>query len=107
MLSLPEVYALYVTLPHCCAARPQQKVRTEGTYTMSSFVTFMQSMTGRILRIVVGVALIAIGLLVVQGVWGIVLAVIGLVPLIVGLGGVCLVAPLFGFTLKGQQKPAA
>jgi hypothetical protein len=36
-----------------------------------------------------------------------VLAVIGLVPLIAGLGGVCLVAPLFGFTLKGQQKPAA
>jgi hypothetical protein len=74
---------------------------------MSSFVTFMQSTTGRILRIVVGVALIAIGLLVVQGVWGFVLAVIGLVPLIAGLAGVCLVAPLFGFTLKGQHKPAA
>jgi len=74
---------------------------------MSSFVAFMQSMTGRILRIVVGVALIAIGLLVVKDVWGIVLAVIGLVPLIAGLAGVCLVAPLFGFTLKGQQKPAA
>jgi hypothetical protein len=74
---------------------------------MSSFVTFMQSTTGRILRIVVGIALIALGLLVVQGVWGIVLAVIGLVPLFAGLGGVCLVAPLFGFTFKGQQKSAA
>jgi uncharacterized membrane protein len=101
MLSLPEVYELCVTLPHCCVARPQKKVRTGGTYTMSSFVTFMQSMTGRILRIVIGIALIAIGLLVVQGVWGMVLAVIGLVPLIAGLGGVCLIAPLFGFTLKG------
>lgn len=107
MLSLPEVYALCVTLSHYCAARPQQKVRTGGTYTMSSFVTFMQSTTGRILRIAVGVALIAFGLLVVQGVWGIVLAVIGLVPLIAGLGSVCLIAPLFGFTLKGQHKPAA
>ena len=74
---------------------------------MSSFVAFMQSMTGRILRIVVGVALIAIGLLVVKDVWGIVLAVIGLVPLLAGLGGVCLIAPLFGFTLKGQRRPAA
>ena len=74
---------------------------------MSSFVAFMQSMTGRILRIAVGVALIALGLLVVKDIWGIVLAIIGLVPLIAGLGGICLVAPLFGFTLKGQQKPAA
>ncbi len=74
---------------------------------MSSFVTFMQSTTGRILRIVVGIALIALGLLAVQGVWGIALAVVGLVPLIAGLGGVCLVAPLFGFTLKGQHRPAA
>lgn len=71
---------------------------------MSTFVTFMQSMTGRILRIVVGVALIAIGLLVVKDVWGIVIAVVGLVPLIAGLGGICLVAPLLGFTLKGQKK---
>jgi predicted RND superfamily exporter protein len=107
MLSLPEVYELCATLPHCCEAKPQKKVRTGGTYIMSSFVAFMQSTTGRILRIVVGIALIALGLLVIQGVWGIVLAVIGLVPLIAGLGGVCLVAPLFGFTLKGQQKPAA
>ncbi len=74
---------------------------------MSSFVTFMQSTTGRFLRILVGIALIGLGLLLVQGVWGIVLAVIGLVPLIAGIGGVCLVAPLFGFTLKGQHKPAA
>jgi len=91
----------------CCVARPQKKVRTGGTYTMNSFVALMQSMTGRILRIIVGIALIAIGLLVIQGVWGIVLAVIGLVPLIAGLGGVCLIATLFGFTFKGQQKSAA
>ncbi len=74
---------------------------------MNSFVTFMQSSTGRILRIVVGLVLIALGLLLIQGVWGIVLAVIGLVPLLAGLAGVCLVAPLFGFTLKGQHRPAA
>ncbi len=73
---------------------------------MNSFVAFMQSTTGRILRIVVGLVLIVLGLLVIQGIWGIVLAVIGLVPLIAGLVGVCLVAPLFGFTLKGQHKPA-
>ncbi len=74
---------------------------------MNAFVTFMQSTTGRILRSVVGIALIALGLLAVQGFWGIVFAVVGLVPLIAGLGGVCLLAPLFGFTLKGQHKPVA
>ena len=71
---------------------------------MSSFVAIIQSTTGKILRIVVGIALIALGLLLVQGVWGIVLAVIGLVPLIAGLGGVCLVAPLFGIHAQGAAK---
>ncbi len=71
---------------------------------MGSFVSFMQSLAGRLLRIVAGIALIAIGLLVITNVWGIVVAVIGAVPLIAGLVGVCLFAPLFGYTLRGQRK---
>jgi hypothetical protein len=37
---------------------------------MNGFVGFMQSWVGRLLRIVTGFALIAIGLVVVQGAWG-------------------------------------
>ncbi len=71
---------------------------------MGSFISFLQSLVGRLLRIVVGIALIALGFLVIHNVWGIVIAVIGLVPLIAGLAGVCLFAPLFGYTLTGQRK---
>ncbi len=37
---------------------------------MNRIVDFMQSWVGRLLRIVAGFALIAIGLVVVQGAWG-------------------------------------
>lgn len=60
------------------------------------FARFMSSITGRVLRIVAGIALIAIGLAVVHGTGGIVLAIIGLVPLVAGLANVCVFAPLFG-----------
>ncbi|HEC22205.1 MAG TPA: DUF2892 domain-containing protein [Chloroflexi bacterium] len=66
------------------------------------FVRFMSSTTGRILRIVAGLALIAVGLLVVGGTGGIILAVVGLVPLAAGLFGFCLFAPLFGASFKGE-----
>lgn len=60
------------------------------------FARFMSSITGRLLRIVAGVALIVIGLAVVHGTGGIILAIVGLVPLIAGLGNFCVFAPLFG-----------
>jgi len=71
---------------------------------MGSFVSFMQSLVGRLLRIVAGIALIAIGLLVIHNVWGIVVAFIGAVPLVAGIAGICLFAPLFGYTLTGQRR---
>jgi hypothetical protein len=60
------------------------------------FARFMSSTAGRLLRIVAGVALIVIGLAVVHGVGGIILAIVGLVPLVAGLSNVCVFAPLFG-----------
>jgi hypothetical protein len=63
------------------------------------FAQFMSSATGRLLRIVAGIALIVIGLIAGGG-W-VTLSVIGLVPLIAGLANVCLLAPLFGQPLKG------
>lgn len=70
---------------------------------MNPFVTFMASGAGRLLRIVAGVALIAVGLLGMQDTAGIVVAVIGVVPLLAGLFDFCLFAPLFGAPLSGRR----
>jgi hypothetical protein len=70
------------------------------------FAQFMSSGLGRGLRIVAGIILIAVGLAVVGGTGGIVLAVVGLVPLLAGVFDVCLFAPLFGAPLKGADVRA-
>lgn len=72
---------------------------------METFITFMQSSAGRLVRMAVGVGLIALGAFAVQGVWSLVLAAIGLVPLFAALIGVCFIAPLFGYTLTGERRP--
>ncbi len=74
---------------------------------MKAFVTFMASTTGRLVRIVAGIVLILVGLFALNGTSGatagIVVAVIGLVPLLAGLFDVCLFAPLFGYPLSGAK----
>lgn len=67
------------------------------------FAKFMASTAGRLIRFLAGVALILIGLLVVEGVGGIILAVVGLVPLGAAIFDVCLFAPLFGGPFSGKQ----
>ncbi len=52
---------------------------------MNPFVKFMSSPAGRITRIVAGILLVGLGVLVIHGVGGIVVAVVGLVPLLAGL----------------------
>ncbi|WP_425358308.1 YgaP-like transmembrane domain [Aeromicrobium marinum] len=64
-----------------------------------AFVTFMNSPAGRLLRIVAGVAMIIVGLAAVGGAGGVVLAVVGVVPLLAGLLDVCLV----GFLIRGRD----
>ncbi|HUY40437.1 MAG TPA: DUF2892 domain-containing protein [Candidatus Dormibacteraeota bacterium] len=65
-------------------------------------VSFLSSGTGRVVRIVAGLILIALG-------WwmhttaGTVVAVVGLVPLLAGIFDVCLFAPLFGLPLSGKR----
>ena len=55
---------------------------------MESFVDWMSGPWGRLARVVLGLALIAAGLLVL-GTLGIVLIAVGLVPLGLGLSGRC------------------
>jgi hypothetical protein len=69
-----------------------------------AFSKFMASLWGRLLRIVAGLALIVVGALVVEGVWGIILIVVGAVPLLAGLFDVCIIGALFlGTPLKGSD----
>jgi fatty acid desaturase len=69
---------------------------------MNPFVKFMASKTGRITRIVAGIALVAWGLLGLGGAAGIIVAVVGLVPLLAGLFDVCVFAPLFKNPFRGS-----
>lgn len=70
---------------------------------MNPFIAFMASTNGRIARIIAGVALIALGLLVMNGTGGIIVAVIGLVPLAAGVFDFCVFAPLFGNPFSGAE----
>ena len=69
-----------------------------------AFTTFMSSTAGRALRVAAGLALIVIGLGIVGGTGGIILAVVGLVPLGAGAANVCLFGPLLGSDLHGNPK---
>lgn len=69
-----------------------------------AFVSFMSSPAGRAARVVAGLALIVVGLAVVGGTDGMVLALIGLVPLGAGAADVCLFGPLLGSDLHGTAR---
>ncbi len=67
-----------------------------------SLIKFLASANGRLVRIVAGIVLIVIGLLVVQGTGGIILAIVGVVPLLAGIFDLCVFAPLFGLPFSGK-----
>lgn len=70
---------------------------------MNPFVSFMASTTGRIVRIVAGLALIAWGVLGLGGTTGLIVAIVGALPLLAGLFDFCVFAPLFGAPLSGPK----
>ncbi|MGW8226782.1 MAG: YgaP family membrane protein [Anaerolineales bacterium] len=70
---------------------------------MNPIIKFLASTTGRIVRIVAGAALIAWGLIGLTGTAGIIVAVVGLVPLLAGLFDFCVFAPLFGNPFRGPE----
>jgi hypothetical protein len=73
---------------------------------MKSFVKFMVSPAGRLARVIAGVILIAGGLFYLGGPVGIVVALVGLVPLVAGAIDVCIFAPLFGYPFSGVRARA-
>jgi hypothetical protein len=68
-----------------------------------AFARFMASPIGRLARVVLGVVLILIGLFVVEGTWGTIIAIIGVIPVAAGIANVCLIAPLLGVPFRGSD----
>lgn len=58
---------------------------------MKTLVGFMNSPVGRLARIGLGVGLIVVGFTVMEGAAGMALAVVGLVPIALGVSGRCMV----------------
>lgn len=74
---------------------------------MNPLIKLLASTTGRAIRVVAGGVLIAFGLLGLEGTAGILVAVIGAVPLLAGLFDFCVFAPLFGCPLSGPKIRAS
>jgi len=66
-----------------------------------SFVKFMTSGAGRAARIVLGLVALSIGLFVVKGIPGTIMAVVGLIPISGGLFDFCLIGFALGYPLNG------
>jgi hypothetical protein len=68
------------------------------------FARFMASPAGRVMRIVLGVALVFYGF---QGMggsgWGIALAAFGAIAVIAGVFNLCLIAGLLGAPFRGRE----
>lgn len=67
-----------------------------------AFAKFMAGSIGRGVRILAGIVLMAIGLFVMKDTAGIVVAVIGVVPILAGVLNVCLISPLIGAPFSGK-----
>lgn len=75
----------------------------QGPYLWRNPVTFLRFMStapGRAIRVVMGVALIAIGLSMDSGA-GWALAAFGLLPLVTGAANICPISPFVGQPLRG------
>ena len=71
-----------------------------------AFIKFMGSQRGRVVRVVAGLALIAVGVLAVGGTGGWVVAAIGVLPLAAGAFDFCIFAPLLGYAFGGKELRA-
>jgi hypothetical protein len=70
-----------------------------------AFAEWMGSPLGRGLRVAVGALLVYLGLSVVTGLGGALLAAAGVLPIATGLLNVCPLGPLLGAPLKGSSRP--
>ena len=57
----------------------------------------------RVLRVIIGIAMVVVGFAVLEGTAGIVVGIVGLIPLLTGLSGWC---PLYTLFRTGTKKQA-
>jgi hypothetical protein len=68
------------------------------------FISFMMSPLGRTLRIALGVMLMMLGITRIGGTFGLVVATVGLLPIVAGVFNFCLASPLFGCDINGRRR---
>jgi len=73
------------------------------SFGRSALARFVNSPTGRVVRVVVGIALILWGYTRLGSTAGIVLIVVGLIPLLAGVFDLCLVSALLGGPISGSR----
>jgi hypothetical protein len=67
------------------------------------FLRFMTSPKGRTGRVIMGLAILALGMFTVEGTAGRVMTIAGLVPIAGGLFDFCLAGALLGYPLSGAN----
>jgi len=78
-------------------------MRLAESFCQSGFAQFVNSPAGRIARIIAGLALIGWGYAQGAGAAGIILIVVGLVPLAAGVFHLCLISALLGGPISGAR----
>ncbi|MCL4252000.1 MAG: DUF2892 domain-containing protein [Anaerolineae bacterium] len=68
-----------------------------------TFVTFMTSNQGRMMRVIAGIVLASIGLFVIKDTLGTVLALIALVPIAGGVLDFCVAGFMMGYPFRGAK----
>jgi hypothetical protein len=72
----------------------------------AAFAAFMAGPIGRIARVALGLVLILIGLLAMDGTAGLIVVVVGIAPLAAGIFNFCLIAPLVRAPFWGRDARA-
>jgi hypothetical protein len=73
------------------------------SFNQSGFSKFINSMAGRIFRIVVGIGFLVVGFIFREYTLGIISMVWGVVPLTAGIFDICYVSALMGGPLSGAK----
>ena len=68
------------------------------------FLSFMNTSTGRVIRVVGGLVVLAAGILL-GGTVGVALAVFSVLPIATGVFGLCPINPLFGQPMRACAVP--
>lgn len=76
-------------------------------FAQSGFARFIASGVGRLLRVIVGLAVIGCGYTMRDTGLGVGLMIVGLIPLAAGVFDLCLISPLLGGPLSGRRIRAS